>query len=117
MVPVLYGSPIWLMKNNSETLKNLRVNGNKNLKTNAKTKMEIKVAMAVVFMVMFWYVLKKYNITIEGITNRERICTPKESPTTKLIITNHLFPLGSWISLSHFNPSQNNIAIKNEDIA
>ena len=45
------------------------------------------------------------------------MCTPNDKPTTKLINTNHLFPLGYVISLSHLNPSQNNNAIKKEDIA
>ena len=52
-----------------------------------------------------------------GITNNERICTPNDKPTTKLIRINHLFPLAVCSSLSHFNPNQNNNAIKNDDIA
>ena len=53
IVPELYGKPIWLMKNNSATLKNFKVNGNKNLKTKANTKIATNVAIAVVFTVMF----------------------------------------------------------------
>ena len=41
-----------LTKNNSEALKNFKVKGNKNLKTNANTKIEIIDAKAVVFMFM-----------------------------------------------------------------
>ena len=53
MLPELYGNPILLIKNNSDALKNCKVNGNKNLKTNANIKVATTVAMAVVFMVMF----------------------------------------------------------------
>ena len=45
------------------------------------------------------------------------MCTPKDNPTTKLIKTNHLFPLGVFNSLSQRKPNQNNSAIKNDDIA
>ena len=90
ILPELNGSPIELIKNNSEELKNWSVYGNKNLNTNAKIKTEITVAIAVVFTVMVWYVLKKYNITIAGITNKESMWTPKEKPTTKLMSNSHL---------------------------
>ena len=73
ILPELYGNPILLMKNNSDPLKNFKVNGNKNLNTNAKIKTDTTDAMAVVLIVMFLYVLKKYNITIDGITKSDKI--------------------------------------------
>ena len=105
------------MKNNSEALKNFKVKGNKNLNTKAKIKTETTEAIAVVLRVMFLYVLKKYNITIDGITSSDKIWTPKDRPTMKLIRISHLFPRGVSISLSHFNPNQNSIAIKKDDMA
>jgi hypothetical protein len=65
--------PIELIKNNSEELKNCKVKGNKNLKTNIKTTTEITVAIVVVLRLISLKVLKKYNITMDGITNKERM--------------------------------------------
>ena len=53
ILPVLYGNPIELIKNNSDALKNLSVKGNKNLNTKANIKIEMTLAIAVVFSVMF----------------------------------------------------------------
>ncbi len=117
ILPELKGSPTVLIKNNSEALKNFNVKGKINLKTKIKTNTEKIVAKEEVLRLVFFEVLKKYNITIAGITNKESMCTPNDNPVTKLISTNHLFPLGVSSSLSHFKPSQNKSAIKKEDIA
>ena len=117
ILPELNGSPIVFIKNNSDELKNCNVYGNKNLKIKANINTEITEAIAVVLRLIVWYVLKKYSITIAGITSNDNMWTPKDNPTTKLINNNHLFPLGKCISFSHFNPSQNKIAIKKDDIA
>ena len=112
ILPELKGSPIVFTKNNSVELKNCKVYGNKNLKTKANINTDITDAIVVVFKFIVWYILKKYSITIAGITNKDNMCTPKDNPTTKLISSSHLFPLGRCISLSHLKPSQNKIAIK-----
>ena len=61
--------------------------------------------------VTFSYFLKKYKNPIDGIVNNAIKCTPNDSPMTKLIKSNHLFPFGSSIAASQRNPSQNNNAI------
>ncbi len=58
-----------------------------------------------------------YKKTIGGITNKERICTPKDIPTTKLISNNQRLPCGVSISASQRKPNQNNKAVNSIDIA
>ena len=53
ILPELKGNPKELIKNNSDALKNFKVKGNKNLKTNIKATTDIIVAIAVVFIFMF----------------------------------------------------------------
>ena len=55
--------------------------------------------------------------TMAGMTSRERMCTPKESPTMKLMSKSHLFPRGLSISASQCRASQNSRAIKKELMA
>jgi hypothetical protein len=53
ILPELKGIPTVFIKNNSAALKNFSVNGNKNLKTKAKTNTARIVAIAVVFKLIF----------------------------------------------------------------
>ena len=55
--------------------------------------------------------------TIAGMTSSDRMCTPKERPTMKLMSKSHLFPLGLSISASQCRASQNSRAIKKELMA
>ena len=71
ILPELKGKPMVFIKNNSDALKNFNVKGNKNLNTKANTKTAKTVAIAVVFKFIFLYVLKKYNIKMAGMTNKD----------------------------------------------
>ncbi len=53
ILPELKGKPMVFIKNNSDALKNFNVKGNKNLNTNANTKIAKTVAIPVVFKFMF----------------------------------------------------------------